>query len=38
MEAVNHALLSRKELREYAEEKGFSDRLVIPADGEVCEF
>ena len=38
MEAVNHALLSRKELREYAEEKGFSDRLAIPADGEVCEF
>lgn len=38
MEAVNHALLSRKKLREYAEEKGFSNRLVIPADGEVCEF
>ncbi len=38
MEAVNHLMVSRKELREYAEEKGFSDRLAIPADGEVCEF
>lgn len=38
MEAVNHAILSRKELREYAEEKGFSSRLSIPADGESCIF
>lgn len=38
MEAVNHAMLSRKELRAYAEEKGFSNRLSIPADGETCEF
>lgn len=38
MEAVNHAMLSRKELREYAEEKGFSDRLAIPADGETCKY
>ncbi|HCW52861.1 MAG TPA: hypothetical protein DG753_03785 [Clostridium sp.] len=38
MEAVNHATLSRKELRKYSEEKGFSNRLAIPADGEVCEF
>ena len=38
MEAVNHAMLSRKELRDYAIEKGFSGRLSIPADGETCEF
>lgn len=38
MEAVNHTMLSRKELREYAEEKGFSSRLSIPLDGESCEF
>ena len=38
MEAVNHCMLSRKELREYAKEKGFSDRLSIPLDGESWEF
>lgn len=38
MEAVNHLMVSRKDLREYAEEKGFSNKLSIPADGETCEF
>ena len=38
MEAVNHAMLSRKELRAFALEKGMSDRLLIPADGELCEM
>lgn len=38
LEAVNHATVSRKDLREYAEEKGFSNRLSIPTDGETCEF
>ena len=38
MEGVNHLMLSRKDLREYALEKGFSDKLLIPADGETCEF
>ena len=38
MEAVNHAMLSRKELREYSKQKGFSNRLSIPDDGEVCEY
>ncbi len=36
MEAVNHAMLSRSDLRAFALEKGFSDQLLIPADGEVC--
>lgn len=38
MEAVNHAMLSRKELRAFALEQGMSDRLLIPADGELCEM
>ncbi|WP_455539244.1 MBL fold metallo-hydrolase [Terrisporobacter sp.] len=38
MEAVNHATVSRDELREYSEEKGFANRLSIPADGETIEF
>ena len=38
MEGVNHLMVSRKDLRAYAEEKGFSNQLLIPADGETCEF
>ena len=38
MEAVNHVVLSRQELKEYAEKQGFANRLAIPADGETCEF
>ncbi|RQS72633.1 MBL fold metallo-hydrolase [Burkholderia sp. Bp8963] len=38
MEAVNHAMLTRKELREFSAEKGMTDRLVVPEDGEVCVF
>ena len=38
MEGVNHLMLSRKDLREYSEKKGFSDKLLIPADGETIEF
>ncbi|MFK0206432.1 MBL fold metallo-hydrolase [Agrobacterium sp. NPDC090283] len=34
MEAVNHCVLSRKALREFAEREGFSGNLAIPADGE----
>ncbi len=34
MESLNHWTLSKKELREYALEKGFSDNLIIPDDGE----
>lgn len=37
MEAVAHATLSRQALREFAQEKGFSDNLLIPTDGETCE-
>lgn len=34
MEAVNHALLSRKELREFSTENGFDTNIVVPEDGE----
>lgn len=37
MEAVNHATLSRAELRKFAEVNGFSQNLIVPEDGEqVC--
>jgi L-ascorbate metabolism protein UlaG (beta-lactamase superfamily) len=34
MEAVNHSVLTRAELRAFAEQEGFSGSLLIPADGE----
>lgn len=38
MEAVNHCLLSRDELRTYAAEKGIQDRVLVPEDGETLNF
>ncbi|MDD3220653.1 MAG: MBL fold metallo-hydrolase [Lachnospiraceae bacterium] len=35
MEAENHWNLSRVELRAFAEEKGFSEQLIVPEDGEI---
>ena len=35
MESVNHAVLTRKELHEFSVEKGMTDRLLVPEDGEV---
>lgn len=35
MEAVNHCLLSRQELRSYAQEKGIMDHIIVPEDGQV---
>lgn len=34
MEAINHCILSRQTLHDYAKANGFSDSLLIPADGE----
>jgi L-ascorbate metabolism protein UlaG (beta-lactamase superfamily) len=34
MEAVNHCVLSRAELRAFAEKEGFASSLLVPADGE----
>jgi len=38
MEAVNHWALSRKELRDFAQEKGMSSSLIVPNDGEAYSF
>lgn len=38
MEALDHATVSRADLRAYADEQGIStDRLLIPADGDMIE-
>ena len=38
MEAINHRLLTRDELRSYLEREGFSEQTLIPADGERMSF
>ena len=38
MEAVNHCLLSRAELRAYTAEKGITDQVLVPEDGETLTF
>lgn len=38
MEAVNHWALSRNELKDFADEKGFSANLLVPDDGESYSF
>lgn len=38
LEAVNHAVLSRRELREFLAENGLAERVAIPADGETLRI
>jgi L-ascorbate metabolism protein UlaG (beta-lactamase superfamily) len=38
MEAMNHCLLSREELRQYLKGQGLLERVLIPADGEWLVF
>lgn len=38
MESVNHAMLSRRELREFISEKGMAQHVLVPEDGETCTF
>ncbi|MBH5320470.1 MBL fold metallo-hydrolase [Paenibacillus sp. GSMTC-2017] len=38
MEAVNHCLLTRKELRSFIEEKRLSSSILVPEDGETISF
>jgi len=38
MEAINHCLLTRAELREYTQQQGIEDKVLIPADGESLYF
>ncbi len=38
MEAVNHAALTRAELRTFVQENHMEDRIIIPADGETLRL
>ncbi|MEW4370663.1 MBL fold metallo-hydrolase [Paenibacillus kandeliae] len=38
MEAINHCLLTRRELAEFAKEQGLSEQLIIPQDGEQLQY
>lgn len=38
MEAVNHWTLSREELKNFTNEKGISDNVLVPSDGESYTF
>ncbi|MHC9063699.1 MBL fold metallo-hydrolase [Nitrospira sp. CMX1] len=38
MEAVNHATLSRKDLRTFLLERGMTSRVLVPEDGETYSF
>ncbi|NPD16701.1 MBL fold metallo-hydrolase [Xinfangfangia sp. D13-10-4-6] len=38
MEAVNHCVLTRAELRKFARDEGFSDMLIVPADGQTINI
>lgn len=38
MEAINHCVLTRAELQDFAREEGFSDKLRTPGDGETNTF
>jgi L-ascorbate metabolism protein UlaG (beta-lactamase superfamily) len=38
MEAINHCLLTRDQLRQYAADKEYANRLLIPKDGECLKL
>lgn len=38
MDAINHMTLSRDQLRDYVEQNGIKERVMIPADGEILTF
>jgi L-ascorbate metabolism protein UlaG (beta-lactamase superfamily) len=38
MESVNHSMLSRQELREFIAERGMTQRVLVPEDGESISF
>jgi len=38
MDAINHMAQTRKELREYVQEKGIQERVQIPEDGTTVQF
>ena len=38
LEAVNHCVLTRADLRSFLREEGMQDRVLVPEDGETCVF
>jgi L-ascorbate metabolism protein UlaG (beta-lactamase superfamily) len=38
LEAVNHCVLSRVDLRSFLDAQGLRGRVLVPEDGEVCAF
>ncbi|MBV8252008.1 MAG: MBL fold metallo-hydrolase [Chitinophaga sp.] len=38
MEAINHCILSRRELREFVNQNGITDNVIIPEDGEIIQL
>ncbi|MDO5620396.1 MAG: MBL fold metallo-hydrolase [Paracoccus sp. (in: a-proteobacteria)] len=38
MESVNHCILTRAELRSFARQNGFADRLYVPGDGQMIQL
>lgn len=38
LEAVNHAALTRDELRDFTQQAGIANRVLVPEDDEVCVF
>lgn len=38
MESVNHAILSRRELRDFLDANSMTQRVLVPEDGESCDF
>ncbi|WP_206531770.1 MULTISPECIES: MBL fold metallo-hydrolase [Sphingobacterium] len=38
MEAINHCILTRKELLDYVKQMGIADKVIIPQDGQVINF
>lgn len=38
MEAINHCILTRKELRDFVEDHKISESVLIPGDGETIKF
>jgi len=38
MDNVGHATVWRKDIREFADRCGATKRLLIPEDGEACDF
>ncbi|MFD3003548.1 hypothetical protein ACFS7Z_24540 [Pontibacter toksunensis] len=38
MEALNHCVLSRNELKDFVAEKGIEDKVIIPEDGQLISL